>query len=273
MEPASAILRVPIWPNGVPGAVGNTEKDNPCLTLYLAQAAPTSACIIILPGGSYVGHAAHESEPVARWLNSIGVSAAVLNYRVTPYRHPFPMYDAQRAVRTVRYHAVDWGIDPQRIGVLGFSAGGHLAATVGAHYDAGVPTAADPVERLGCRPDLLVLCYPVISFITHRHEGSMHHLLGDDPAKSDMILLSNELQVTPDTPPTFLWHTASDAGVPVENSMMFATALSKNKVPFAMHIYPAGRHGLGMAAADPYVASWLDECAKFLTHCGFRPSE
>lgn len=263
------VNRVLLWPTTAPGALGNSQEDSPGMSLYMVARNQPTACIIICPGGAYRGRAAHEGEPVARWLNSLGVSAVVLDYRVAPYRHPYPLLDAKRAMRLVRFHAGEWGIDSKRIGMLGFSAGGHLTATLGTHFDCGIANDLDLVERESCRPDLLVLCYPVISFTNYQHEGSKNNLLGPQPAAADINDLSNELRVTADTPPTFLWHTANDAGVPVENSLMFASALSHHKIPFELHVYPNGRHGLGLAGDDPHVNTWTDMCARFLVHNGF----
>ena len=222
------------------------------------------------PGGGYGGRADHEGEPIARMLNEHGIAGFVCHYRVAPYRHPVPLMDASRAIRWVRRHADEYNVNPKRVGVLGFSAGGHLASTVATHYDAGEARAADPVEREGSRPDAAVLCYPVISFEPpFRHVGSMNNLLGADPPDGLRLSLSNELQVTEDTPPTFLWHTAEDAGVPVENSLLFASALSAKGVPFELHVYPHGAHGLGLAPDDPHVATWARLCGEWLKGLGF----
>ncbi len=268
-QDASPQPSVMLWPDGAPGALGQSREDQPRLTPYLVASPRPAAAMVICPGGGYALRAPHEGEPVARWLNGLGVSAFVLDYRVAPYRHPYPLLDAQRAIRLVRHRAREWGVDPGRVGILGFSAGGHLASTVGTHYDAGDPDAPDPVDRQSCRPDLLVLCYPVISFGPHRHSGSMKNLIGDDPPAELRELLSNELHVTADTPPTFLWHTADDAGVPVANSLLFAEALSRHGVPFALHIFPSGRHGLGLATEHPEVSAWTSLCACWLARHGF----
>ncbi len=261
--------RVLLWPAGAPGAMGQEPEDCPAVQPYLLPADAPSACVVICPGGGYGRRAPHEGEPVARWLNSIGIAAVVLHYRVAPYRHPYPLMDAQRALRLVRQNASLWRIDPRRVGILGFSAGGHLAVTLATHFDSGDAAAADPVEKQTCRPDLAVLCYPVISFLRYQHTGSMTNLLGAAPSEQARQELSNELHVTAETPPTFLWHTASDTGVPVENSIIFASALSACKVPFELHVYPQGRHGLGLAAEDPHVGTWTGLCARFFNRCGF----
>ena len=245
------------------------SAEVPYLEPYLAPGA--SSAVIVFPGGAYAIRAAHEGEPIARWLNSIGVSAFVLQYRVAPHRHPAPLSDAQRAVRLVRLHAKDWGIRPDRIGVLGFSAGGHLAATISTHWDRGDAAARDPVERESCRPDAAILCYPVISLTApYAHQGSRNNLLGPEPPEELCRDLSNETRVNAETPPAFLWHTADDAGVPVEHSIDYALALRRHGVPFALHVFPHGRHGLGLAAEAPDVAKWTELCADWLRGLGFR---
>ena len=251
------------------------EERTPRLTPYLPATPNGSgdaprAAIVVCPGGGYGRRAPHEGEPVARWLNGLGIAAFVLDYRVAPFRHPFPLLDAQRALRTVRHRAAAWRVDPRRVGILGFSAGGHLAATAATHHDAGDPTAADPIDRLSSRPDLLVLCYPVITFAgPARHAGSMRNLLGDAPTEAQQRHLSGELQVNANTPPTFLWHTAEDAGVPVENSLLFASALGRHGVPFALHVFPQGRHGLGLATDAPGASAWPALCATWLRTLSF----
>ncbi|HEX6971707.1 MAG TPA: alpha/beta hydrolase, partial [Limnochordia bacterium] len=251
-----------LWPDGAPGARGDGPEDRPRLTPYLPAGPGPHAAIVICPGGGYVTRAPHEGAPVARWLNRLGVAAFVLDYRVHPYRHPCPLLDAQRALRLVRHRASEWRIDPARVGILGFSAGGHLAASTGTHFDGGEPSHPDPIERHSCRPDLMILCYPVITFGEHRHHGSMVHLLGEEAPAALRTELSHERQVRSDTPPAFLWHTADDAAVPVENSLLFAAALSRYRVPFALHIFPHGRHGLGLAEGDGTVGAWTGLCER-----------
>lgn len=258
-----------LWPSGAPGAVGDTKEDKPSIVPYVVDAGVMHGAVIVCPGGGYAMKASHEGEPIALWLNSIGISAFVLNYRVAPYKHPYPLMDAQRAVRYVRYHADRWRIDPHHIGVLGFSAGGHLASTIGTHYDSGRADANDPVDRVSCRPDAMVLCYPVITFGQYRHDGSMVNLIGSNSPDELRNSLSNELQVTPDTPPTFLWHTADDDVVPVENSLLFAEALSRCGVSFELHIYAHGQHGLGLALDDQHVGTWSQLCGQWLKELGF----
>lgn len=240
------------------------------LTEYRVSGDRPRGAVVVCPGGGYAHLAPHEGEPIAKWLNSLGISAVVAHYRRAPNRHPVPLQDAQRAIRHVRFHAAEWNVRPDRIGILGFSAGGHLAATAGTHFDAGNPDAADPIDRVSCRPDAMVLCYPVITFeAPHRHVGSMNNLLGENPPDDLRLSLSNELQVTSRTPPAFLWHTADDAGVPVENSLLFAQAMRKNNAPFSLHVFPSGRHGLGLAHGIPLVSEWTTLCAQWLLSLGF----
>ncbi len=263
-----------LWPNGAPGALGSEEKDKPTLTPYLPETASASrAAMVICPGGGYGGLASHEGNDYALWLNQHGVTCFVLKYRLgsAGYRHPRMLEDAARAVRYVRAHATEWNIDPKRVGVMGSSAGGHLASTLLTHFDSGKPEAADLVERESSRPDLGILCYPVITMGVYTHQGSKRNLLGDNPAPDLVWLLSNELQVTPQTPPTFLWHTADDPVVPVENSLQFAAALRQARVPLALHIYERGPHGLGLADKPPFqnVHPWARNCLDWLKQHDF----
>ncbi|HYH04090.1 MAG TPA: alpha/beta hydrolase [Bacillota bacterium] len=262
-----------LWEDVPPGyRLGVEDEEIPQFTPYLVSNNPTQSAVIIFPGGGYHHRAKHEGEPVALWLNKLGISAFVVDYRVAPAKYPFPILDGKRAVRYVRTHGEQWGIAPDKIGVLGFSAGGHLAATVGTQFDTGNPESPDPVEQTSSRPDTLILCYPVISFDEYRHAGSVANLLGDDPNPELIRKMSLQYQVSGNTPPTFLWHTANDASVPVENSLLFAGALSQHQVPFELHIFPEGRHGLGLAAEQPTVAVWHDLCATWLRKIGFAPS-
>jgi acetyl esterase/lipase len=253
-----------LWPNGAPGALGDSPEDRPVLRPFVARGGDPLPAVIVCPGGGYTHRARHEADPLAQWFNSLGIASFVLEYRVAPYQHPQPHNDAKRAIRMVRHHADRWRIDPSRIGILGFSAGGHLATSAATIFDAGNPNAADPIDRQSGRPDLLIACYPVVSFVNFPHLGSAQALLGPKPDERLARELSLESRVTPQTPPTFLWHTANDGGVPVENSIMFAQALSRNKVPFALHVFPDGRHGLGLAPDHPQVSKWTSLCADFL---------
>jgi len=245
----------PLWPGGAPGALGNSSNDIPTLTTYLPAAEKASgAAIVVCPGGGYGGLASHEGPDYALFLSQHGITAFVLRYRLGSqgYRHPRMLEDAQRAIRLVRARADDWKIDPKRVGIMGSSAGGHLASTAVTHFDAGKPAAADPIERQSSRPDLGILCYPVITMGPNAHQGSKNNLLGKEPSLELVELLSNEKQVTKDTPPCFVWHTVEDKGVKVENSLDFAAALQRNGVPFDLHIYQKGRHGIGLADKPPF---------------------
>jgi acetyl esterase/lipase len=262
-----------LWPNGAPGAKGEGAEDCPALTLHLPAGEGPFACVVVCPGGGYGTRAPHEARPIAEWLCAIGIAGAVVSYRVSPYRHPVPLGDAQRAIRTVRANASEWGIDPQRVGILGFSAGGHLAASAATIFDTGNADADDPIDRESCRPDALVACYPVISFGTFQHQGSVRNLLADEDGIVDAGMrdyLTLEDRVTSDTPPSFLWHTANDPVVPVENPLLFASACARHGVPFALHVFPDGRHGLGLGQDHETVCQWPSLCARWFTDIGFR---
>jgi len=246
---------LPLWPAGkVPGALGTDPvKDIPTLTPFWPEAArSTGAAMIVCPGGGYRMLADHEGKTYAAWLAERGIAAFVLKYRLgsNGYRHPAMMYDVQRAIRLVRSHAPEWKIDPNRIGVMGSSAGGHLASTALTHFDAGKADAEDPVDRVSSCPDLGVLCYAVITMGEHTHEGSKTNLLGLAPSPERVELLSNERQVTKETPPCFLWHTRDDRAVSVRNSLDFAEALLRSEVPYELHVFQNGPHGLGMGVKE-----------------------
>jgi len=266
---------VPLWPGAAPGALGNQPKDIPTITPYLPDPAKaTGAAIVICPGGGYgVLMSSYEGEDYALWLNELGITGFVLKYRLGSdgYRHPHPLEDVARAVRLVRSRARQWNLDPRRIGVMGSSAGGHLAATLLTHFDAGRPDAADPVERESSRPVLGILCYPVISMGPLTHEGSRRNLLGDNPSADLVDSLSNERQVMPQTPPCFIWHTREDRTVKVENSLEFAAALRRNGVPCDLHIYQKGDHGIGLGDKPPFLHAhpWTKELASWLKKQGF----
>ena len=261
-----------LWPNGAPGAVENEEVDRPTLTLYPASGEhTTSTAVVVCPGGGYAMLADdHEGVQFARWFNSIGISAFVLKYRLGHrYRHPAPLQDVHRAIRYVRTHADQWGVAPDRIGVIGFSAGGHLASTAGTHFEGARPDSSDPLERVTTRPDFMILVYPVISFTTeYTHQGSRNRLLGEDPNPELVELLSNEDQVTSDTPPTFLVHADDDRGVPPENSILFYLALRKAGVPAEMHIYREGGHGFGLAYQRAILNEWPSQLRNWLLGMG-----
>ncbi|HXK01709.1 MAG TPA: alpha/beta hydrolase [Verrucomicrobiae bacterium] len=256
-----------LWPQGAPGALGTDDPDKPTLTPYVVPAGHgTGAAVVVCPGGGYGALATDkEGDQIARFLNSLGVSAFVLKYRLGPkYHHPVELGDAQRAIRTVRARAGEYRLLADRIGIMGFSAGGHLASTAGTHFDSGNAAADDPIDRVSCRPDFLILCYPVISFLNYVHQGSKRNLLGDNPDPKLVESLSNETQVTAQTPPTFLFHTNADTGVPPENSMLFYMALRKAGVPAEIHIYERGPHGVGLAQTDEALATWPSRLADWL---------
>ncbi len=259
---------VPLWDTAVPGALGTSSNDIPTLTPYLPDpAAATGAAMIICPGGGYSGLAAHEGNDYALWLNQHGVTAFVLKYRLAPrYHYPAIFQDAARAVRLVRAKADTWKIDPKRIGIMGSSAGGHLASMLLTHFDSGNPASDDVVERQSSRPDIGVLCYAVISLGKYTHQGSKGNILGRNPAPELAQFLSSELQVTPGTPPCFIWSTFEDNTVPMENSMLFASALRSNNVPFALNIYQKGGHGMGLNDKPPFdhPHPWAADCLFWL---------
>lgn len=247
---AAPLPAVLLYPDGATDAKGTTDKDIPTLTAYLPEGAkaPTTA-ILICPGGGYGGLAPHEGPSYAEWLAKNGIAGVVLKYRLgsAGYRHPSMINDAARGMRILRSKAKEWNIDPQRCGVMGSSAGGHLASTLLTHFDAGNASAKDPIEQLGCRPDFGILCYAVITMGDNTHAGSRRNLLGESPTPELIELLSNEKQVTKETPSCFLWHTWEDSGVKVENSLEFAAALRRSGVPFDLHIYQKGPHGIGLS--------------------------
>ncbi len=269
MSHAQMQTAIPLWPAGAPGALGTSDNDIPTITPYLPDGTnATGAAMVICPGGGYGGLAPHEGNDYALWLNQHGVTCFVLKYRLGShgYRHPVMLEDAARAVRWVRAHADDYKIDTHRVGIMGSSAGGHLAATLLTHFDAGNPNSSDVIERQSSRPDLGILCYAVITMGKFTHEGSKENLLGKNPSPELVENLSNELQVTPNTPPCFLWTTFEDTTVPMENSMMFAEALRKNHVPFDLHVYQKGGHGMGLKDKPPFAHPhpWAADCLFWL---------
>jgi acetyl esterase/lipase len=260
-----------LWKGPAPGALGTADADIPTLTYYPAYGRGAGTAVIVAPGGGYGNLAMnHEGRQVANWLNSLGVAAFVLKYRLGPtYHHPIELGDAQRAVRIVRTFADQARVGPARIGFMGFSAGGHLASTIATHFDAGDPSAADPIDRAGSRPDFLILGYPVVmSAAPYAHQGSFRNLLGPSPDPALLDNLSNDRQVTKDTPPTFLFHTNADTTVPAENSVAFYLALRKAGVPAELHIFEPGAHGVGLAMNDPVLNAWPPLLATWLRQRG-----
>ncbi len=285
---ADAPTPQPLWPDGAPGALGKDKGpddfhpgDIPTITVYRPEASKANgATVVICPGGGYGFLATeHEGQEAAEWLNSLGVTAVVLRYRLAPkYHHPAMIQDAKRAIRTVRANAKEWNLDPKRVAILGFSAGGHLASTAATHFDFGKPDASDPIDRESSRPDLAILVYPVVALATpFGHAGSLKNLLGDNPPKDLVETLSNEQQVTKNNPPTFLAHTNEDKGVPAENSLLFALALRKAGVPVELHLFEKGTHGLGLGTGwkghnippDPAFQNWPRLCAAWMEGRGF----
>jgi acetyl esterase/lipase len=264
-----------LWPEGAPGALGKEPQDVPTLTPYFPRPElATGAAMIVCPGGGYGGLAPYEGETYALWLNDQGIAGFVLKYRLgsSGYRHPRMLQDAARAVRLLRARAGEWKLDAKRIGIIGSSAGGHLASTLLTHFDSGDPQATDPIERLSDRPDLGVLCYAVITMGESTHGGSKRNLLGENPSPELVAEVSNELHVTHQTPPCFVWATDEDKAVPVENSLLFAQALRRAGVPFELHIYQRGAHGMGLGAKT-YEPSkfhqWTRDCGIWLKEQGF----
>jgi acetyl esterase/lipase len=257
-----------LWSGPAPGALGAEASDIPALTVFLPRTMTANTpAVIVCPGGGYVNLATnHEGRQVASYLNSLGIAAFVLRSRLGPrYHHPTELGDAQRAIRTLRAHAAEWRLDPARIGILGFSAGGHLAMTASTHTDTGNAGAADIVDRVGSRPDFTVLGYPVISMTeAWTHQGSKNNLLGANPDAELAKSLSGELSVTKQTPPTFLFHTNADTAVPAENSVYYYLALRKAGVPAEMHIFEKGPHGVGLANDDAALSEWSKLLANWL---------
>lgn len=247
---------IKLWENGTPYYNEDYGQPETTLTPYLLDKSEKHGCVIVCPGGGYAGRADHEGKPIAEMLNADGISAFVLNYRVAPYKDPAMLSDVTRAVKYVRYHADEWNINPEKIGVLGFSAGGHLTVTAIEHYDYGRDDG-DEIDKMSSRPNAGILCYPVVSLISDStHIGSMKNLLGDEPSLEMRKKYSGELSVRDDSPPVFMWHTAEDSGVPVANCLDLAAALQAKKIPYELHVFPYGAHGLGLSPGDPHVAQW-----------------
>jgi acetyl esterase/lipase len=268
-----ALPAMPLWPRGAPGALGDSSVDVPTITPYLPPVGRANgAAAVIFAGGGYLRIAVDkEGIPAARWLNSLGVAAFVVQYRLGPrYHHPAMLHDAARALRIVRAHAGEWHVDPQRVGVVGFSAGGHLASTLATHFDQGAPESTDPVERQSSRPDFAVLAYPVITMdSSFTHHNSRTRLLGEHPSPELVRLLSNETQVTRETPPTFIVAASDDRTVPVRNSLRYYEALTSAGVPAELHVFERGRHGFGLAPDDPVLRRWPELCAAWLRRGGW----
>lgn len=256
-------MKIELWPNRKFPDQGSANINCSTLTPYLLEGEGPFPAVIVCPGGGYAFRAEHEGEPVAKWLNRIGLSAVVLNYRVAPYRYPSSFEDARRAIRLLRSRAKEWHIDSNRVGMLGFSAGGHLAGTVGVHSDWGNGSAEDPIEKESCHPDFMILGYPLIS-IEKAMDEIKQNLLGkaSDPVLQNF--LSIEKQVIENTPPAFMWQTADDDIVPVEHLYHLANVLSENKVPYEMHVFEKGVHGLGLAEWHQEARIWTFLCENWM---------
>lgn len=266
----STPARYLLWPENHPTLADTSAQDIPTLTVFPVD-TPKAACILILPGGGYQALAPHEADPIALWLNTLGITGIVLRYRRAPLQHPIPFMDASRAMRMVRARASEWDIDPHRVGILGSSAGGHLAATVSTQFDSGELRAENPIDRHVSRPDLTILMYPVITLQDpFAHVGSRLNLLGKNAPVALIEKLSADKNVSAQTPPAFLFHTVDDSAVPVENSLMYAEALRQKQISFEMHLYEHGEHGVGLAQSDPVLSSWPSRCADWLGRRGFR---
>ncbi len=259
--PENAPAPTLLWPNGAPGAQGDTDADKPAIYAWLPASNPTKTAVVIAPGGGYEHlSVVHEGSDVAAWLNSHGIAAIQLRYRIGPkYHNPIELGDAQRAIRLVRANAAKYGIAPDHIGMWGFSAGGHLTATAGTHFDAGNPAATDPIDRESSRPDFLILCYPVITMQDpYVHRGSRTNLLGNSPTQAELDDMSPELHVTAQTPQAFMFSTTDDHTVPIMNSVMFYSALVKAGVSVEMHLFQHGGHGSGLGVGNAQLSVWPD---------------
>lgn len=281
-EPMKEDLVVPLWSDGAPGALGKEPKDAPTITVRLPKSETPTGALVICPGGGYGGLAMdHEGHQIVEWANAMGLAAVLCDYRHRGkgYGHPAPLQDAQRAIRLTRFHAAEWNIDPNKIGIIGFSAGGHLVSTVITQFEAtnasSVPPSAtdrsttDSIEARSSRPDFAILCYPVISMgSAFTHRGSEVNLLGKDATPETLQRFASERNVRSDTPPTFLLHTLEDKAVPPENSLVFYQAMVAKQVPGELHIYQKGQHGIGLAKSIPGASDWPLACQRWLHHLG-----
>lgn len=271
-DPRTPDASVLLWPGMAPIGDGTQEKSTASIRVFLPpKAQATGTAVVICPGGGYGGKVlTHEGSYVAQWLNSHGIAGIVLDYRLPHGRHAVPLLDAQRAIRLARANAKAWDLRPNRIGIMGFSAGGHLASTAGTHFDAGNPNAADAADRLSCRPDFMILIYPVIRMDEQGHKGTRINLLGPDPKPERVTLYSNEKQVTDQTPPAFLAHAQDDKTVPPLNSASFCDALKAHHIPAEYLKLPYGGHGLS-GYKGPMWEAWHKGALAWLAQTGFLP--
>jgi acetyl esterase/lipase len=258
--------RITLWNGAAPSGDGKTDRADAWITVHRPTKAGDGTAIVICPGGGYGGLVVGpEGHSIAQWLNENGIAGVVLEYRLPAGRHSVPLLDAQRAIRTVRSRAKEWKIDPERIGIMGFSAGGHLASTAATHFDKGNAASADAIERYSCRPDFAILIYPVVSLRSEQtHQGTKKNLLGNEPSSELVKLYSNELQVSSQTPPTFLAHAVDDVPVPPENSRLLFAALQKQRIPSKYLELPSGGHGLN-GYQGPMWDAWQAESLAWLT--------
>lgn len=268
---------IPLWEGEMPGVLDASAGDcpaaheTPCIKTFLLDGDATRPLVVVCPGGGYCCRAPHEADPVSQWLNGLGIHSVVCHYRVSPWRHPAPLSDAQRAVRMVRANAAKWHVDPDRIGILGFSAGGHLACSAANFGDDGDAASGDPIARQPSRVNALISCYSVVTSGDKAHLGSFENLFGKDPDPALLEKFSLEKSVTPANPPAFIWSTANDGAVPVENSLLYASALSAAGVPFSLHVYPNAWHGIGLGRDFPSTARrWTIDCEAWLQEIGWR---
>lgn len=261
----SPTLRVALWPGKAPLGEGKFEDCHSELQVFLPPANKANgAAIVLCPGGGYIRHVTdREGYPIAQWLNEHGIATIILEYRLPELRHQVPLLDAQRALRLTRSHATEWKINPQRVGILGFSAGGHVASTAATHFDRGNASATDPIERLSCRPDFAWLIYPVVTMGEYTHAGSKAQLLGSKPTPELVRWYSNEMQVTADTPPAFLAHAVDDKPVPPENSRQFVAAMKAHQVPVELLELPSGGHGFN-GCKGPLWEQWKSAALQWL---------
>ena len=252
-----------LWENDVPGFIPEYGQKEPSITSYLLDNGKKNGCIIVCPGGGYHGKAEHECGIIAETLNKNGMSAFTLDYRVRPYKYPYITEDVLRAIRYVRYNAEKFNVDPNKIGVLGFSAGGHLASSAMTCFDYG--KERDEIDAVSSRPDFAVLCYPVISLREYTHQGTHNNLIGKLENEEELsVKLSANLQVKEDTPPAFIWHTMDDAGVDSRNSLALAFAMREHNIPCELHVFQHGSHGLGIAEGYRNVWQWVPLLTEWL---------